>query len=87
MLLLPTNFQASTVSGARRRAASAWIAEENPFSQNNPTSDIFESSFYPDPNTQENRKHLYSVDNEVVNDLIRHTRDYVKKIGRITDYP
>ena len=31
MLLLPTNFQASTVFGARRRAASAWLAEETRF--------------------------------------------------------
>ena len=27
------------------------------------------------------REHLYSVNNEVVNNLRRHTRAYVKKIG------
>ena len=31
MLLFPMNFQASTVSGARRRAASASLAEETRF--------------------------------------------------------
>ena len=31
MLLLPVNFQASTVSGARRRASSVWLAEETCF--------------------------------------------------------
>ena len=30
-LLLHANFQASIVSGARRRAASAWLAEETHF--------------------------------------------------------
>ena len=53
----------------------------NPFSRNNPTSDNFESSFYPDPNTQENREHLFAMDNQVINDLRRHTRAYVKSIG------
>ena len=31
MLLLPANFQASTVSGARKRASSAWLAKETSF--------------------------------------------------------
>ena len=31
MLLFPVNFQASTVSGARKRATSAWLAEETRF--------------------------------------------------------
>ena len=30
---------------------------------------------------EENREHLYPVRNEIVNDLRRHTRLYVKKIG------
>ena len=52
----------------------------NPFPRNYSTSDSFESSF-PDPNTEENREHLFSVDNQVVNDLRRHTLAYVKIIG------
>ena len=62
----------------------------NPFSQNNPTSDNFESSFCPDPNTQENRERLFAVDNQVIDYLRRHTRAYVKKIGGlpiIPDFP
>ena len=36
----------------------------------------------PNPIPEEKgREHLYSVDNEVVNDLRRHTRAYVKNIG------
>ena len=30
---------------------------------------------------------MYSVDNEVVNDLIRHTREYVEKIGGLSIIP
>ena len=30
---------------------------------------------------------MYSVDNEVVNDLIRHTREYVKNIGGLPIIP
>ena len=30
---------------------------------------------------EENREHLYPVRNEIVNDLRRHTREYLKKIG------
>ena len=50
----------------------------NPFTRNYSTSDSFESSLLPDPNTEENREHLFSVDNQVVNDLRRHTQAYVK---------
>ena len=54
----------------------------NPFSQNYSTGDSSESSLFPNPNPEEkSEEHLYSVDNEVVNDLRRHTRAYVKKIG------
>ena len=53
----------------------------NPFPRNNSTNDIFESSLFPDPNIEENREHLFAVDNQVVNDLRRHTRAYVKSIG------
>ena len=52
----------------------------NRFPQNYSTSDSFESSSFPNLILEENREHLYSVDNEVINDLRRHTRDYVKKI-------
>ena len=58
----------------------------NPFPRNNSTSDSFESSLFPDPNTEENREHLFSVDNQVVNDL-RHTRAYVKSIGGLPTIP
>ena len=64
---------------------------ENPFSQDYSTGDSLESSFFPNPIPEEKGKeHLYSVDNEVVNDLRRHTRAYVKKIGGlpiIPDFP
>ena len=53
----------------------------NPFPQNYSTSDSFESSLFPNPNTEENREHLFAVENQVVNDLRRHTWDYVKSIG------
>ena len=53
----------------------------NLFPRNKSTSDSFESSLFPDPNTEENREHLFSVDNQVFNDLRRHTRAYVKSIG------
>ena len=62
----------------------------NPFPQNYSTSDSFESSLFPDPNTEENREHLFFVNNELVNDLRRHTRAYVKSIGglpTISDLP
>ena len=59
----------------------------NPFPRNNSTSDSFESSLFPDPNTEENREHLFSVDNQVVNDLRRHTRAYVKSIGGLPTIP
>ena len=52
----------------------------NPFPQNYSTGNKSESSLFPNPIPEEKGKeHLYSVDNEVVNDLRRHTRAYVKK--------
>ena len=59
----------------------------NPFPRNYSTSDSFESILFPDLNTEENREHLYYVENEVVNDLRRHTRDYVKNIGGLPIIP
>ena len=59
----------------------------NPFPRSYSTSVIFESNLFPDPNTEENREHLFSVDNQVVNDLRRHTRAYVKSIGGLPTIP
>ena len=60
----------------------------NPFPQNYSTSDSFESSLFPNPNLEENwKEHLYSMDNEVVNDLRRHTRAYAKSIGGLPTIP
>ena len=59
----------------------------NPFPRSYSTSDSFESSLFPDPNTEENREHLFSVDNQVVNDLRRHTWAYVKSIGGLPTIP
>ena len=82
--MLPTIFQASIVFGARRRETSAWMAKETYFSQDYSTGDSSKSSLFPNPIPEEKGKgHLYSVDNEVVNDLRRHTRAYVKKIGEL----
>ena len=54
----------------------------SPFSRDYSTSYSSESSGVPNPIPEEGgREHLYFVDNEVVNDLRRHTREYVKKIG------
>ena len=53
----------------------------NLFSREFSTSDSSERSRYHNPIPKENREHLYVVGNEVVNDLRRHTRAYVKKLG------
>ena len=47
-------------------------SQGNPFPRNNSTGDSYESSLFPDPNTEENREHLFAVENQVVNDLRRH---------------
>ena len=50
--------------------------------------DSSESSLFPNPIPEEKGKeHLYSIDNEVVNDPIRHTREYVKRIGILLIIP
>ena len=59
----------------------------NPFPRNNSTSDSFESSLFPDPNTKEDREHLFAMENQVVNDLRRHRRAYVKSIGGLPIIP
>ena len=60
----------------------------NPFSWDYSTGDSSESSLFPNPISEEKGKEcLYSVDNEVVNDLRRHTRAYVKNIGGLPIIP
>ena len=58
----------------------------NPFSREYSTGNSSESSGFRNP-ILEKREHLYSVGNEVVNDLRRHTREYVKKIGGLPIIP
>ena len=60
----------------------------NPSPRNYSTSDSFESSSFPNPNPEEKWKEpLFYVNNKVVNDLRRHTRAYVKKIGGLPISP
>ena len=60
----------------------------NLFSPDYSTVDSSESSLFSNPIPEEKGKeHLYYVDNEVVNDLRRHTRAYVKKIGGLSIIP
>ena len=60
----------------------------NPFPQNYSTSDNFESSSFPNPIPEEKGKeNLYSVNNEVVNDMRRHIRAYVQIIGGLPIIP
>ena len=58
----------------------------NPFSQEYSTGNSSESSGFQNPISEE-REHLYSVGNEIFNDLRRHTRAYVKKIGGLPIIP
>ena len=52
------------------------------------TGNSSESSVFHNPILEEGgREHLYSVDNEVVNDLRRHTRAYMKNIGGLPIIP
>ena len=60
----------------------------NPFSHNYSTSDSSKSSLFPNPTSEEKGKeHLYSIDNEVVDDLRRITREYAKKISGLPIIP
>ena len=60
----------------------------NPFSRNYSTGNSSEASVFPNPiPEEEGREHLYFVDNEVVNNMRRHTRAYVKKIGGLPIIP
>ena len=58
----------------------------NPFSRDYSTDNNSESSGFHNPIPKE-REHLYSIGNEVVNDLRRHTGAYVKKIGGLPIIP
>ena len=54
----------------------------NLFSRDYSTGNSSESSLFPNLIPEEKwKEHLYYVDNKVVNDLRRHTREYVKSIG------
>ena len=58
------------------------VGRGNPFYRDYSAGYSFESSGPRNPiSEEENREHLYLVRNEIVNDLRRHTRAYVKKIG------
>ena len=59
----------------------------NPFPRNYSTSDSSEISLFPNKIPEENKVHLYSVNNKVVDDLRRHTRAYVKNIGGLPIIP
>ena len=60
----------------------------NPFSRNYSIDDSSESSLFPNSTTEEKGKdHLYYVDNEVVDDLIRITRAYMKNIRGLPIIP
>ena len=54
----------------------------NPFYRDYFTGNSSESSGLHNPIPEERgREHLFFVDNEVVNNLRRHTREYMKNIG------
>ena len=64
------------------------VGQGNPFSWDYSTGNSSESSLFPNPTPEEKGKeHLYSVDNEVVDDLRRFTRAYAKKIGGLPIIP
>ena len=60
----------------------------NPFSREYSTGHSSESSVPRNPiPEEEEREHLYPVRNEIVNNLRRHTRAYLKKIGGLPIIP
>ena len=64
------------------------VGRGNLFPGNYSTSDSSKISLFPNSTPEEKwKEHLYSVDNEVVNDLRRHTRAYVKSIGGLPIIP
>ena len=62
------------------------VGRGNLFSREYSTGNSSESSGFHNPIPEE-REHLYSVDNEIINDMRRHTRAYVKKIGGLPIIP
>ena len=57
-------------------------SQGNLFPRNYSADDSSESGLFPNPTPEEKGKeHMYSVDNELVNDLRRFTRAYAKNIG------
>ena len=77
--MLPAIFQASTIFGARRRAASAWLVVETHFLEIIPSVTVLKAVCFPIQFLKRKVKSLYYVDNEVVDDLRRFTSAYVKK--------
>ena len=69
------------VFGARRRATSAWVAKETHFLEIIPPVTILKVFCFTNPLLKIKRKGICIVDNEVVGDLRRITRAYMKKIG------
>ena len=60
----------------------------NLFSRDYSIGDSSKSSMFPNPIPEEKGKeNLYSIDNEVVNDLRRHNRAYVNNIGGLPIIP
>ena len=63
-------------------------SQGNLFSRDYSTGDSSESSLFPDPIPEDKGKeHVYSINNEVVNDMRRHTRAYAKKMGGLPIIP
>ena len=64
------------------------VGRGNPLPRNYATSDSSESNLFPNPIPEEKwKEHMYSMDNEVVNDLRRFTRDYGNNIGGLPIIP
>ena len=63
-------------------------SQGNSFSQEYSTSDSSETSFPQKPSPEEKvTEYFYSIDNEVVDDLILIKRAYEKKIGGLPNIP
>ena len=68
--------------GTRRRAISAWMAEEARFLKIIPPVIVLKIVCFTNPLLKKKEtRYLYPVDNEVVDDLRRITRAYAKNIG------
>ena len=62
--------------------------QKNPFPRNHSTDNSSKRSLFPNPIPEKKGKeHMYSVNNEVVDDLRRITRAYVKKISGLPIIP